>query len=48
MYGRIGKLIAVAGKRDELASALLAGIEHMPGCLSDAQRLTHGSHRPAR
>lgn len=34
MYGLIGKMRAVAGKRDELASILVAGVAGMPGCLS--------------
>lgn len=34
MYGIIGKIIAVEGSRDELASVLLEGIAGMPGCLS--------------
>ncbi len=34
MYGLIGKINAVAGKRDELAAILLGGISGMPGCLS--------------
>jgi quinol monooxygenase YgiN len=34
MYGLIGKLRAVPGKRNELASVLLAGTNAMPGCLS--------------
>lgn len=34
MHGLIGKMTAVAGKRDELISALLEGIKDMPGCLS--------------
>lgn len=34
MYGLIGKMIAVAGKRDELISILLEGVAGMPGCLS--------------
>ena len=33
MYGLIGKMHAVPGRRDELA-ALLAGIGEMPGCRS--------------
>ena len=33
MYGLIGQIIAVPGKRDELA-AILAGMGAMPGCLS--------------
>ena len=33
MYGLISKLRAVPGKRDELASILLAGTGAMPGCL---------------
>ena len=34
MYGLIGKMKAVAGKRDELAQILLAGVGEMPGNLS--------------
>lgn len=34
MYGLIGRMIAVPGKRDELASILLEGTGAMPGCLS--------------
>lgn len=34
MYGLIGKITAVAGKRDELAAILLEGAQGMPGCLS--------------
>ena len=34
MYGLIGKIMAVEGKRDELIAALLAGTADMPGCLS--------------
>lgn len=34
MYGLIGKLKAVSGRRDELISILLAGVSGMPGCLS--------------
>lgn len=34
MYGLIGKMTAVAGKRDELISILLEGVAGMPGCLS--------------
>ena len=34
MYGLIGKMKAVAGQRDTLASSLLEGISEMPGCLS--------------
>jgi len=34
MYGLIGKMIAVPGKRDELAKILIAGVAGMPGCLS--------------
>ncbi len=33
MYGLIGQIEAVSGKRDELAS-ILAGMGSMPGCLS--------------
>jgi quinol monooxygenase YgiN len=34
MYGLIGKLTALAGRRDELAAILLEGSAAMPGCLS--------------
>ncbi|HLT92296.1 MAG TPA: putative quinol monooxygenase [Woeseiaceae bacterium] len=34
MYGLIGRVIAVPGKRDELVDVLLDGIGGMPGCLS--------------
>lgn len=34
MYGLIGKMTAMVGKRDELAAILLEGTEGMPGCLS--------------
>jgi quinol monooxygenase YgiN len=34
MYGLIGKLLAVPGKRDALIALLLEGEESMPGCLS--------------
>jgi quinol monooxygenase YgiN len=34
MYGLIGKMTAVAGRRDELVAILLAGAGEMPGCLS--------------
>ena len=34
MYGLIGKVSAVSGQRDALASALLEGTHAMPGCLS--------------
>lgn len=34
MYGLIGRMSAVEGKRDELIAALLDGIGEMPGCLS--------------
>ncbi len=34
MYGLIGQMKAVAGRRDELASILNAGTQNMPGCLS--------------
>ena len=33
MYGLIGQIAAVPGKRDELGS-ILAGMVSMPGCLS--------------
>jgi quinol monooxygenase YgiN len=34
MFGLIGKIIAVSGKREELISILLAGSVDLPGCLS--------------
>ena len=34
MYGLIGKMSAVAGKRHELVAALIEGTGNMPGCLS--------------
>ncbi|MCI3133902.1 putative quinol monooxygenase [Phenylobacterium aquaticum] len=34
MYGLIGCLRAVSGRRDELASILVAQIKAMPGCRS--------------
>lgn len=34
MFGLIGKMIAVEGKRDELIEVLLEGTKEMPGCLS--------------
>lgn len=34
MYGRIGKIIAAAGRRDELIEAVLSASGELPGCLS--------------
>jgi len=34
MYGLIGKLRAIPGKRDAMLAILLKGTEAMPGCLS--------------
>jgi quinol monooxygenase YgiN len=34
MYGLIGKITAIAGKREELVAILLGGVGEMPGCLS--------------
>jgi len=34
MYGQIGKIITVPGKRDEVIATILAGVSNMPGCLS--------------
>lgn len=34
MYGIIGKIVTVPGKRDELISILLQSTADMPGCLS--------------
>jgi quinol monooxygenase YgiN len=34
MYGLIGKMMAVSGRRDEVLALLLADLDEMPGCLS--------------
>lgn len=34
MYGLIGSMTAVEGKRDELMKILLDGVSGMPGCIS--------------
>ena len=34
LYGLIGKMTAVAGRRDDLIAILLDGVSGMPGCLS--------------
>lgn len=34
MYGLIGKIDAVDGRRDELTAVLLEGLRNMEGCLS--------------
>ena len=34
MYGLIGKMTVVAGRRDDLMNILLKSTERMPGCLS--------------
>jgi quinol monooxygenase YgiN len=34
MFGLIGKMLAVPGRRDELVSILLEGTDEMPGCRS--------------
>jgi quinol monooxygenase YgiN len=34
MYGLIGRILVVPGKRDELVSILIDGISGMPGCLN--------------
>jgi quinol monooxygenase YgiN len=34
MYGLIGKMLVVDGKRDELLAILLQSTARMPGCLS--------------
>lgn len=34
MYGLIGRINAVEGRRDDLAAILMNGISGMPGCLS--------------
>lgn len=39
MFGLIGKMKAVSGKRDELSAILLRGLREMPGNLSYMSRL---------
>jgi quinol monooxygenase YgiN len=34
MYGLIGKMKAIPGKRDSLSAILIEGVSGMPGCLS--------------
>jgi quinol monooxygenase YgiN len=34
MFGLIGKMVVVPGKRDEFAQILMSGTGAMPGCLS--------------
>jgi quinol monooxygenase YgiN len=34
MFGLIGKMMTVAGKRDEFIALLVEGVASMPGCLS--------------
>lgn len=34
MYGLIGKMVAIADRRDDLISVLLESVSAMPGCLS--------------
>jgi quinol monooxygenase YgiN len=34
MYGEIGKIVAVSGKREEVMASIMEGIRNMPGCLS--------------
>ena len=34
MYGLIGKMVAVEGKREELVKILVDGTANMPGCIS--------------
>lgn len=34
MFGLIGKMTAVSGQRDQLATILVEGVAGMPGCLS--------------
>jgi quinol monooxygenase YgiN len=34
MYGEIGKIMAVSGKRDEVIANILGAVSDMPGCLS--------------
>lgn len=34
MFGLIGKMVVVPGKRDEFSAILLEGTGEMPGCLS--------------
>jgi quinol monooxygenase YgiN len=34
MYGLIGSITAVSGRRDDLMAILMEGVSNMPGCLS--------------
>jgi quinol monooxygenase YgiN len=34
MYGLIGRMLAVSGKREELLAIMLSGSDAMPGCRS--------------
>lgn len=34
MFGLIGKIVAVPGRRDELVAVLIHGVSGMPGCRS--------------
>ena len=43
MYGRIGKLVATPGKRDELAALLIGATKNIPGCLSYVVALDSGN-----
>ncbi len=44
MYGLIGQIIAVDGKREALAQILLEGIAGMPGCISYIVALDQERH----
>lgn len=34
MYGLIGRMLAAAGRREELLAIMLDGLDAMPGCIS--------------
>lgn len=44
MYGLIGKIVAVEGKREALIDILMGGTAEMPGCLSYV--IAHDSSDP--
>ena len=46
MYGLIGKMKAISGQRDALASILLEGVSQMRGCLSWTDQSFIDTHRP--
>ena len=50
MYGLIGKMMTVDGKRSELTALLLEAVTRMPGCLSYvvAEDTTDDQGRPSQ